>query len=291
MILREKDNIIHYQEINDIEVPGSRGQAKADVAGWQALRWQAVPGSDYGRSMVSEYAGDFLSMEEGWKAVLSSPPRRRGSSASPTPTPASTSRSSRPPRPATSSPGSSTKSRRSSSRRAQDFSTLWNVLRASSAGSARRSSSPRTPSATPSASRPKRSGRSRRSSRTPSAGPIRSSRPRPRRPTRAACSTSSQEGQGAQAPQDGHPQVVTGFSALGQTHEAAAIIEWLKSLLEIFGEQVLAQDVKFSKRSLSAPAQGITDVSGLLYHRRSQPTSKPRCATPRRQGCDEDGCG
>jgi hypothetical protein len=70
MILRDGDNLIHYQEINDIEVPGSRGQAKLDVAGWQALRWQAVPGSDYGRSMVAEYAGDFLSLEEGWKAVI-----------------------------------------------------------------------------------------------------------------------------------------------------------------------------------------------------------------------------
>ena len=70
VVLREDDKIIHYQEINDIEVPDSRGEAQADVAGWQALRWQAVPGSDYGRSMVSEYAGDFLSMEDGWKAIL-----------------------------------------------------------------------------------------------------------------------------------------------------------------------------------------------------------------------------
>jgi hypothetical protein len=32
MILRGWGQLIHYQEINDIEVPGSRGQAKADVS-------------------------------------------------------------------------------------------------------------------------------------------------------------------------------------------------------------------------------------------------------------------
>lgn len=70
VVERVGDNIIHFQEINDIEVPDSRGTAKSDVTGWQALRWQAVPGSDYGRAMVSEYAGDFYSLEEGWQAVI-----------------------------------------------------------------------------------------------------------------------------------------------------------------------------------------------------------------------------
>jgi hypothetical protein len=73
--------------------------------------------------------------------------------------------------------------------------------------------------------------------------------------------------------------VVTGFSALGQTHEAAAIIEWLKSLLAIFGEQALASDVKFSEVALrTGTSQGITDVSGLLYsdQEKATRTSKPR---------------
>lgn len=60
----------HYEEINGIEVPGSRGSVDKDKTGWQALRWQAVPGSDYGRSHVTEYAGDFLSLEDAHKSIL-----------------------------------------------------------------------------------------------------------------------------------------------------------------------------------------------------------------------------
>jgi hypothetical protein len=69
-IMREGDQLIHYQELYGQEVPGTRGSAKADEAGWQALRWQAVPGSDYGRSYVSEYAGDFYTHEEANQAIL-----------------------------------------------------------------------------------------------------------------------------------------------------------------------------------------------------------------------------
>ncbi len=69
-VRRNGDQVEHWQEIKDIEVPGSRGSVGADDSGWQALRWQAVPGSDYGRSMVTEYAGDFLTYEDGAKAVL-----------------------------------------------------------------------------------------------------------------------------------------------------------------------------------------------------------------------------
>jgi hypothetical protein len=88
----------------------------------------------------------------------------------------------------------------------------------------------------------------------------------------------SKKGQAPKLPPSVTPQVVTGFAALGQTHEAAAIIEWLKSLLAIFGEQVLAQDVKFSEVALrTGNSQGITDVSGCSTPtRRRQPTSKPR---------------
>lgn len=69
-ILRDGETINHWQEINEIEVPGSRGAAKAPDAGWQALRWQEVPGSDYGRAYVTEYAGDFLTLEDATKAIL-----------------------------------------------------------------------------------------------------------------------------------------------------------------------------------------------------------------------------
>jgi hypothetical protein len=64
------DRMEHYEEINGIEVPESRGSVEKDSAGWQALRWQAVPGSDYGRAYVTEYAGDFLSLEDANASIL-----------------------------------------------------------------------------------------------------------------------------------------------------------------------------------------------------------------------------
>lgn len=63
-------NMEHYEEINGIEVPGSRGSVAKESTGWQALRWQAVPGSDYGRSYVTEYAGDFLSLEDANRSIV-----------------------------------------------------------------------------------------------------------------------------------------------------------------------------------------------------------------------------
>lgn len=64
------DNLRHYQELNGKLVPGSEGQAPRDRAGWMALRWQAIPGSDYGRAHVSEYVGDLLSLEDLSKAIV-----------------------------------------------------------------------------------------------------------------------------------------------------------------------------------------------------------------------------
>ncbi|SKB49640.1 portal protein [Sphingopyxis flava] len=64
------DRMEHYEEINGIEVPESRGSVERKSGGWQALRWQAVPGSDYGRAYVTEYAGDFLSLEDAHSSIL-----------------------------------------------------------------------------------------------------------------------------------------------------------------------------------------------------------------------------
>lgn len=69
-VIREGDIVRHYQQINDIVVPGSEGQASKDQTGWMALRWQAVPGSDYGRAHVSEYIGDLVSLEDCSKAMI-----------------------------------------------------------------------------------------------------------------------------------------------------------------------------------------------------------------------------
>lgn len=69
-VYNDGKSLNHYEEINGTEVPGSRGAVEIESAGWQALRWQAVPGSDYGRSYVSEYAGDFLSLEDLYKSII-----------------------------------------------------------------------------------------------------------------------------------------------------------------------------------------------------------------------------
>ena len=64
------EQMVHYQEINKKLVPDSEGRAERAKAGWLALRWQAVPGSDYGRAHVSEYIGDLMSLEDISKAII-----------------------------------------------------------------------------------------------------------------------------------------------------------------------------------------------------------------------------
>ena len=64
VVQRRGSNVVHWQEIKGVEVPGSKGQAPADSCGWMPLRWEAVPGSDYGRSQVTKYIGDLLSLED-----------------------------------------------------------------------------------------------------------------------------------------------------------------------------------------------------------------------------------
>jgi hypothetical protein len=58
------------QEINDLEVPDSKGSVKADESPWIALRWQGSVGDDYGRPLVEEYLGDLRSLEGLSKAIV-----------------------------------------------------------------------------------------------------------------------------------------------------------------------------------------------------------------------------
>lgn len=69
-IYREGDDLKHYQAINDKLVEGSEGASPANAPAWFFLRWAAVPGSDYGRALVSEYLGDLLTMEDISKAIV-----------------------------------------------------------------------------------------------------------------------------------------------------------------------------------------------------------------------------
>lgn len=70
IIERVKDQVTWRQEVKDIVIPGSNGSAPAGASPWIALRWLAVPGSDYGRSHVTEYIGDFLSLSDLYKAMV-----------------------------------------------------------------------------------------------------------------------------------------------------------------------------------------------------------------------------
>jgi len=70
VVERRDGTVKHWQEINGIKVPGSEGSAPADKSGWLPLRWLAVPGSDYGRSHVTEYLGDLLSLEDLSQSVV-----------------------------------------------------------------------------------------------------------------------------------------------------------------------------------------------------------------------------
>lgn len=69
-IRKDGENLTHYQEINNTLVPGSEGTSPYASRGWIALRWSAVPGSDWGRAYVSEYMGDLLSLEDLSKAIV-----------------------------------------------------------------------------------------------------------------------------------------------------------------------------------------------------------------------------
>lgn len=64
------DTVNYWQEINDKEVPNSRGHAPIDKSPWMPLRWKAVPGQDYGRGHVEEYLGALNSLEGLSQAIV-----------------------------------------------------------------------------------------------------------------------------------------------------------------------------------------------------------------------------
>jgi hypothetical protein len=55
--------VTDYQEINGKRVPNTTSVSPIKRPSWFALRWQAVPGCDYGRGLVEEYLGDLKSLE------------------------------------------------------------------------------------------------------------------------------------------------------------------------------------------------------------------------------------
>lgn len=69
-VFKEDEQYRHYQQINDVIVPNSEGASPVDAPAFLALRWQAVPGSDYGRAHISEYVGDLMSLEDLSKSII-----------------------------------------------------------------------------------------------------------------------------------------------------------------------------------------------------------------------------
>lgn len=52
-----------WQEVEGLKVPGSEGTYPLDASPWMPLRWTPVDGESYGRSMVEDYLGYFISLE------------------------------------------------------------------------------------------------------------------------------------------------------------------------------------------------------------------------------------
>lgn len=59
-----------YQEINDLEVPGSQATYPYDAPAYLALRSTALAGEDYGRGLIEEYLGDLRSLEGLSKSIV-----------------------------------------------------------------------------------------------------------------------------------------------------------------------------------------------------------------------------
>lgn len=55
--------VVHHQELNGKKVPGSDGTRPLDASEWLPLRWQAVPGRNWGRGLCEEHLGDLRSFE------------------------------------------------------------------------------------------------------------------------------------------------------------------------------------------------------------------------------------
>lgn len=70
VVERQSEKVVHWQEIKDVEVPGSRGESPAASTGWLPLRWLVIPGSDYGRAHVTEVVGDLMSLEDATSSMI-----------------------------------------------------------------------------------------------------------------------------------------------------------------------------------------------------------------------------
>jgi len=59
-----------HQQVEEIEIPGSKGTYDADRLPFTALRWSIIPGEDYGRGKVEEHIGDIRAFEALSKSMV-----------------------------------------------------------------------------------------------------------------------------------------------------------------------------------------------------------------------------
>lgn len=69
-IIRTPENFVVSQEAAGVPLPASAGTYPLDKSPWRPLRWAAVSGEDYGRSLVEEYMGDLQSLETLTQAIV-----------------------------------------------------------------------------------------------------------------------------------------------------------------------------------------------------------------------------
>lgn len=58
-----------FQEYDDEVIPGTEGTFPLDERPWIVLRWTSIAGEDYGRGLVDEHLGDFLTLETLYQAI------------------------------------------------------------------------------------------------------------------------------------------------------------------------------------------------------------------------------
>lgn len=63
-IRREGNRFKVHQELQDKVVPGSIGSYPLDAPAFIPLRWESIPGEEYGRGKVEEYQGDFDALDD-----------------------------------------------------------------------------------------------------------------------------------------------------------------------------------------------------------------------------------
>lgn len=62
-VFRAGNHWVVWQEVEGLEIPGTRGSYPMEASPWLPLRYTSVPGEHWGRGMVEDYLGYFISLE------------------------------------------------------------------------------------------------------------------------------------------------------------------------------------------------------------------------------------